>query len=267
MASQAPHAATWRRRAACWLRNAARATFDLGFPPRCAACGSDISPRDAERGCCAACQRQLAVDWDGACPRCAAPQGAEIGPCCGACRAEPPAFDRVWPLGRHAGLLQQVVWRAKEEASEQTAAALVRLWWWKWGERWQRHPPDVVACVPSHPWRRWKRGADAPRALAEGLAARGGVPFAPGLLRKTRLDPPQKGLSRDARRANVRGGVALAAGFELPTAHVVLVDDVLTTGATCHEAARVLKKAGAAEVTVAVLARAEDLAAGRGTLR
>jgi predicted amidophosphoribosyltransferase len=236
------------------------ATSELLLPPRCLACSGDLARPEAAEGCCRPCREALLREGPSGCPRCGAPGAGPAERLCGDCQRRAPAYDRVWALGPHDGLLRDLVLRAKSDASELVVAGLARLWWSRWGAAWSQTAVDVVACVPSHPWRRWRRGADAPRALAESLASLAGVPAAPGLLRMRRNVRPQKELSRAGRIANVRGGMALAAGYALPSAHVVLVDDVLTTGPTCHEAARVLKRAGAAEVTVAVLARAAEAA-------
>jgi predicted amidophosphoribosyltransferase len=107
-------------------------------------------------------------------------------------------------------------------------------------------------------WRRRQRGTDPPRAVAEKLAEKLEVPAAAGMLRLRRNLSPQVGLSRPARFRNVAGEMTLAPTYYLKSAHVLLVDDILTTGATCSEAARVLKKAGAERVSVFVVARTPE---------
>jgi predicted amidophosphoribosyltransferase len=92
--------------------------------------------------------------------------------------------------------------------------------------------------------------------LAEVLAKKLGVPRAERLLRRSRSTLRQFDLTPPERWKNVRGAFAVRAGYHLRAAHVLLVDDVLTTGATCSEAARALRSAGAEQVTIAVLARA-----------
>ena len=81
------------------------------------------------------------------------------------------------------------------------------------------------------------------------------MPSAPAMLWLPRNVPRQMGLSREGRLRNLAGLMRLRPGYHLTAAHVLLVDDILTTGATCSEASRALKRAGAAEVTVVVLAR------------
>ena len=91
--------------------------------------------------------------------------------------------------------------------------------------------------------------------MAEVLADRLRAPQATKLLRRCRHTPPQFSLPPSERKANVRGAFAIRLGYHLDQANVLLVDDILTTGSTCSEAARALKRAGAARVTVVVAGR------------
>jgi len=116
--------------------------------------------------------------------------------------------------------------------------------------------PDVVVPVPMHWRRRLARGTNSPEVLAERIAGKLRIPVLKRALRQIRNTLPQKDLPIKRRWQNVRGAFGLRAGYDLGGARVVLVDDVLTTGATCSEAAGVLKKGGASHVAAVVLARA-----------
>jgi predicted amidophosphoribosyltransferase len=105
-----------------------------------------------------------------------------------------------------------------------------------------------------HPWRRIKRGTNPPATMAKFIGHELGLPALPKALRR-RNSGPQKGLSRSARFRNMKNEMRTRAGYHLGAFRVLLIDDILTTGATCSEAARALKKAGAAEVTVLVVGR------------
>jgi predicted amidophosphoribosyltransferase len=105
--------------------------------------------------------------------------------------------------------------------------------------------------------RRLFRGTNSPEILAWRIAGQLGARVAPGMLFRSRNTLPQADLPPGKRFQNVRGAFGLRAGYDLRDRKVVLVDDVLTTGATCSEIAGVLKRAGAATVVAAVLARAE----------
>jgi ComF family protein len=118
--------------------------------------------------------------------------------------------------------------------------------------------PDLVVPVPMYWRQRLVRRTNSPDLLADRLAKFLRVSVLDRVLRRCRDTLPQKSLPPGRRFPNVRGAFRLAAGYDLKGARVLLVDDVLTTGATCNEAARVLKKEGGAEaVLVAVLARAD----------
>ena len=105
--------------------------------------------------------------------------------------------------------------------------------------------------------RRLFRGTNSPEILARHLARHLGIPLAGGMLIRCRNTLPQAHLPPGKRFQNVLGAFRLGAPYDLRGAKVVLVDDILTTGATCSEAAKVFKRAGAAMVVAAVVARAE----------
>ena len=115
---------------------------------------------------------------------------------------------------------------------------------------------DVVTWVPLSRWRLWRRGYDQSRLLAERLALKLGVPCE-HLLKKTRHTKAQSGLKGESeRRANVLGAYEMYPGVQAMRKRVLLVDDVVTTGATLSECARVLRTAGAAGVVCVTLAAA-----------
>lgn len=240
-----------------------KALLDLALPPGCPACAG---PPAGQGPFCAACQRDLCLAGPWACPQCGQPQPqGQPGQLCLACRFDPPAHDRLFCLALHQGPLARAVRDFKYRHRLSTGAALARF-------LAQGLPSDildeaqVMAPVPLHYRRLLLRGFNQALVLARGLAAsrpREGRPLlAPGLLRRLRHTRPQVGLALTARQDNVAGAFAvhprrlgLVAGRR-----VLLVDDVYTTGATVGECARVLKQAGASQVTVVTLARAP----GRG---
>ena len=116
-----------------------------------------------------------------------------------------------------------------------------------------RAGPPVVCAIPARPVDRLLRSAGGGTILAEAFASRMGWTFG-RLLRKKRWTPRQASLGRNARLKNLRGAFSLRRGGKIPS-HVVLVDDVLTTGSTVGECARVLKLAGAQRVDVIAVAR------------
>jgi ComF family protein len=173
---------------------------------------------------------------------------------CPHCREAKLRFDRAIALGSYDGRLRDWVMRMKQDRSGLAARALADLAWSELSAAIQELAVDVVTAVPMGPWRRWQRGVNPPQIVAERLAAKLHKPAA-SLLRQVRNIPPQLGLSRPGRFANVAGRMAVKSGYSLQSAHVLVVDDILTTGATASEAARALKRAGAERVTTVVLAR------------
>ena len=143
----------------------------------------------------------------------------------------------------------------KRDRSERLANAFGRLIAVRQGDALRALQPDAIVPVPMHAWRRFARGTNPPAALAASLGRMLGLPTFPRALVRHRHPQPQVGLSRPARFRNVRGQMQVKKSYSLEAPHVLLVDDTLTTGATCSEAARMLKRAGAAQVTVVVAAR------------
>ena len=121
-------------------------------------------------------------------------------------------------------------------------------------ERLRSLQADVVIPVPLHWTRRWRRGFNQSELLAQALAARLGVKCPRGWLFRARPTPPQTRQTPPQRRENVRGAFRVRAETELRGKTVLLVDDVMTTGSTVHEAARALRTAQPARIAVAVLA-------------
>jgi len=244
----------WLERAVPWRR----AAVDLLFPPRCALCDADLVDTEDGLLLCGSCQGGLAPqEWLG-CPRCgdAAPPNIRHGRTCHTCRGMRLHFDTVVPLGSYHGPLKQVVLKMKRASGDPLSAAMGQFFVRRRGAQIASFRPDVVIPVPMHWRRRWVRRTNSPDLLAEALGRFLRVRVLDRALRCCRNTPPQKDLKPMQRFANVRDAFRLAAGHDLRGARVLLVDDVLTTGATCSEAAKLVKcRAGVETVVVAVLAR------------
>jgi ComF family protein len=226
----------------------------LLYPPLCYLCGRPVVLE--EHPFCAACRREVLHDPLAACPRCAAtvgPYGVVAGRC-PACRHESFAFERALRLGPYEEL-REIVLRLKQRHWEGLAEVLGEQWALQAAAALAALKAELIVPVPLH-WRRllW-RGYNQSAALARGLAARMGLPCRSGELRRIRHTPFQTRQTLAGRRDNVRGAFAPSRRARVQGRHVLLVDDVMTTGATVHEAARALRAAGAARVSVAVLAR------------
>jgi ComF family protein len=230
---------------------------DLFYPPQCALCRADCAGPIL---LCENCRRTM-IDRRPACPRCAAdvPTAIEGESSCPQCRKPAPRFQAAVRLGRYEGALRSAILAIKRESAQPLAEALARQFVAERGAELAALQFDAVVPIPMHWARRIWRGVNNPDTLARHLARRLDIPPAPHLLKRRRRTRPQTGLSRNWRLVNVRGAFQVNLHSDLPGARVLIVDDVMTTGATANEAARVLRQAGAAFVGVAVLARADGL--------
>ncbi len=239
------------------LRRLAEGAVDLLFPANCLACHAELHQASDRIGYCIDCRYEMTRGKWPVCQRCAARVPKIPGPVseCGHCRGQKFWFDRAVALGDYEGLLREQALAMKTDRSERLANSLGKLMAARLGKDLCESPPDFVAPVPMHAWRRLARGTNPPAAMATSLGHGLELPVSSRLLFRRRNSQPQVGLSHPARFRNIRGEIGVRKRYPLATAHVLLVDDILTTGATCSEAARMLKKAGAAEVTVVVAAR------------
>ncbi len=255
-----PDLPAMRWRVSRWVRTLARGAADFVYPPQCRLCNEELpeSTGDEPTGSfCADCRKELLIHHGLACVRC----GASIGPYldphvpCAMCRNERFAFERVIRMGVYDSALRKACLRCKDRGAEPLAAGLGELLWNCESEALQSARADVVVPVPPHWFRRLYHPHHAAETLASVWAARLRLPLASHILRKRRWTPRQARLSPTDRRGNLRNAFAATASAGLSGAAVLLADDVMTTGTTAHETARVLIQAGAARVVVAVIAR------------
>jgi len=261
-----------------YVRGSARAFTDLLFPPICHICQCDLHERIESRLVCTACLSEIRASRP-VCFRCAMPlprrhdDSARPGGRCPQCLNVPLPFDSVQALGFYAGRMQDVVLRMKKSTFEPLTLAMGGLLAERicqglavppdpgrqhlaGGEKERSPLPDLIVSVPMHWSRRWMWHVNQASLLTEAVGRHLRIPFTSQLLVCRRRIRKQGTLSPDERRRNVRGAFRTSVGYDIQGRRVLLVDDVLTTGATASEAARVLRRAGAAAVTVAVVARA-----------
>ena len=197
---------------------------------------------------CAACERDL-PRLPAACMRCALP--LPVGGTCGRCRRRPPPLEEVRAACLYAAPVDRLLPRFKFHEDLAAGRLLSQLM----AEAFAAvAPPDALMAVPLHVGRLRSRGYDQALELARPLSRALRVPLLTGVLQRTRATAPQTERAAAARRRNVRRAFAVRGGAVVP-AHVVLVDDVMTTGATLHAAAEALLRAGARRVDAWVCAR------------
>ena len=240
-----------------WLSRLGGRSIDLLFPPGCVVCGAEMEKLLDGIALCVNCREALPrIAW-ATCQRCAArvPEIPGCVPDCKHCRDHKLQFDGTLTLGLYEGLLRDLVLKMKEDVSNRLAQVFGKLITLQWGEAIRALEPDAIVPIPMHAWRRLSRRANPPVALAATLGRQLGLRVEANLLQWRRDASAQLGLSQPGRFRNMRGAIQVRRGFHLDAPRLLLVDDILTTGATCSEAARVLKKSGAAEVTVVVVGR------------
>ena len=225
-----------------WLRHC----VDLLLPGQCMICSEPGLPA---RELCSACLAML-PRLPPSCPRCALPLPADAvaGQCCEACLASPPpltatvaAFVYDWPVD---GLLRRFKFH-QDLAAGRLLSQLMMV------GCAAAEQPQLVVPISLHRQRLRRRGYDQALELAKPIAAALQLPCRP-LLQRIRLTQPQSRLDAQQRASNLLGAFV---ALEPPPAHVVLVDDVMTTGATLQAAAQALLAAGALRVDAWVCAR------------
>lgn len=223
--------------------------LDVVFPPTCARC------RRVGWLICPVCVAQLIAVPDAICPRCGridpTPDPAGSSPLCHQCRAEPPPLIQMRAPLRYEEPASSIIHRFKYEGYFALAGPLADLMIARW-PAWAA-PPDLILPIPLHPRRQNRRGYNQAELLARPLGRALGIQTEADWLRRTRFTAPQVGLGPEERQTNVSG--AFAAGAAVRGRNVLLIDDVLTTGATMTAAAEALLEAGAASVSAYCLAR------------
>lgn len=168
-------------------------------------------------------------------------------------------FDRAIAAGVYDGLMRQQVLAAKHATGEAAAVGLACLMAdaaaRQLDEKLDGHKVDVVVSIPMHWRRRIVRQHNPTETMGAVVAKRLSAPFESRLLAWRRATRKQAELAITPRSQNVRGAMRARSGYRFPSATIVVVDDILTTGATCSDAARALKEAGAARVVAVVAAR------------
>jgi ComF family protein len=236
--------------------HATKLALDIALPTLCIACRE---PVDGE-GVCAACWGQLSFIEPPYCPRLGIPFVFDPGPELLSMEAiaNPPAYQRARAAVRYDEVARTLVHALKYQDRTDLAPMMGR--WMARAGREMLDSADLLVPVPLH-WRRaWHRRYNQSGALARIIARQSRVPLDGDLLQRVRATEQQVGLSRPQRASNVQGAfqVSKERQSEVNGRRIILVDDVLTSGATVDACARALLRAKAAQVDVLVFARVVD---------
>ena len=238
------------------IRQAAKLALDIALPTLCVACRE---PVDGE-GVCAACWAKLSFIAPPHCPRLGIPFVYDPGPDMLSMEAiaDPPAYARARAAVRYDEVARTLVHALKYQDRTDLAPTMGR--WMARAGRELLDGADMLIPVPLH-WRRaWHRRYNQSGALARAIQDTSGVKLRGDLLARVRATEQQVGLSRAQRASNVQGAfeVSRERRGEVAGRRVIVIDDVLTSGATLDACARALLRAKAAQVDVLVFARVVD---------
>lgn len=235
-------------------RRLVRLVIDALLPPLCPACGIEVSEPGS---LCPSCWSGMVFLGEPLCACCGLPFELEAGPdaLCGECARRRPPFERARAVFIYDDHSKGLILRLKHADRLEGVSAFAR-WMARAGGELMRQA-DLLVPVPTHRLRLFLRRYNQAALLSNALARLTAVPSEPTLLRRVRSTPPQGHLGHDARARNVKGAFSVDPRLRprLEGRRVLLVDDVLTSGATVEECARVLRRAGAAAVDVLTLAR------------
>ncbi len=232
--------------------------LDILFPTPCSYCRSPIGDSGIPHFCAECC-----ADFDSiagpVCPRCGAPfdspEALRASPdhLCSSCRRKLPLFDQALSVGYFEGPLREAIHQFKYRPCRSLGRPL-GLWM---ADRIRTLSAiDMIMPVPLHAKRLRQRGFNQALLLAYRMSVRHGITLIYDNLARVRPTRPQVELTGEERIKNVAGAFALRSPEKIENRHILLVDDVFTTGATMNECAAVLKNAGASQVTACTLARA-----------
>ncbi len=245
------------RTAAFSLRAIPHGIFSLFFPAECRICDTPLDGYTRVPVCRGCLEAPAPLEAEYFCAACNAPfqnrfpldaQGV-----CALCRSGLRGFDRAASFGFYEGTLRSLIHLFKYSEMRPLAGTLSKLL--------RRALPvdaryDAVVPVPMHWRRRWSRGFNQAELLARGVSKDRRIPLL-NALRRTKATVNQAGLTSAARHRNIAGAFQPRAGVDLSGKRILLIDDVFTTGATASACAAALKRAGAKNVSLLTVARAE----------
>lgn len=232
-----------------------RAALSLFYPPVCEGCGASVGHKEY---LCTQCQARAPRIVPPFCSRCAEPFSGAISDsfACSNCANQTLHFDAAIAGYRARGIVRRLIHEFKYER-RMYLRHVIGDWLGAVLNDVRLNPAefDVIVPVPLHPAKQRERGFNQAALLAQSLSARASLPVKP-VLERIRYTKTQTAFDRAERMQNLHNAFRLRPGRDVQGLRVLLVDDVLTTGSTLSECARVLKRSGASSVYAATAARA-----------
>jgi ComF family protein len=231
------------------------ALLDVILPPICHICHSFI-PDAGRLHICPACRERLPIASSPLCSLCGIPfAGAGGDHRCGACLTHPPHFDAARARFLYEGAIRDLIHSFKYNQQTELRYPLALLALEGVGGFAADHDPHLIVPIPLHRSRLRQRGFNQAVLLGRTISRHLSLPMLPDALVRTRRTEPQIELSSAERRLNVKGAFTVGRADSVAGKRVLLLDDVMTTGSTMNECAKVLKMAGAEVVIATAIAR------------
>ena len=253
MTANEPTPGWWQR----GIGTLSRSVANFLLPPICAGCEQDLVSLHDSLPLCETCLAAFAIPPGAICPRCAAPvPPTSILPTgCIHCESTSFRFHRLAALGVYDKKLEEFVLRMKQPQQEALTLAAGRLLARRIRTLAWEPFPELVTTIPMHWSRRILRGVNSAAILAEAVASELALPLALDIGSVTRMVPRQSSLTPSRRRRNMRGVFHISSAFQLQAAHLLVIDDVLTTGATANAFSQALRLAGSGTISIGVVTR------------
>ena len=235
--------------------------INLLYPAQCRACGEKTSSWDQH--ICENCQKRIKRRLPPFCVKCGKQISGDpqIQNMCTDCKKEKIYFDHALSVFHYDGVLKELVHDFKYKKVTSLAAGFADLVVDFMKEYSMAKDTDIILSIPMHPWRLFKREVNASDILAKNIAKRLGRRYSTKILKKIKNTPPQSKLPRSERINNIKYSFSIHKNkeTEIKDKNILLVDDLLTTGSTVNECARLLKGASSGRIEVITLARGDRL--------
>ncbi len=229
---------------------------DLVFPRNCFICHNQIPTQNSQEGVCPDCLRCMRMNFPPFCQKCNRHlQGPYVAALCHNCRTYKPHFDFAWGACLYTAHLKKMIHSFKygqKTMLRHTLANLMISHVKKYSLDIQQF--DLLIPIPLHPTRQRERGYNQAFCLAQGLSKYYKIPLKPNILKRVEHTKNQTSLSRKDRWTNLTSAFKMSTPSNVNNKSILLIDDLLTTGATSSQAAQTLKEAGANTVGVLTLA-------------